>query len=340
MLGKEFDDVWNVPWKRHPLYPSNVVALAKMYRGLRRRRYDIVHLHTPVAAFLGRAAIAALGHSRPSAVYTAHGFPFMPGSRGIFARLMRLLERTGARWTDVLIVLTEEDEEQAATIGVPRKRIVRIPGIGVDTDHFDISAVAPGDLETLRHSLGLAQSTRLFVCVGEFNARKRQLDLIRALALLNAGVHVAFAGNGPAEQSVRAAAEELGVSPRAHFLGHVKDIRPLMVLATAVVLPSEREGLPRSLLEAMSLETPIIATDTRGSRELAEAGGLVVPVGDIAALAKAMTTLGGDLELSQRLGASGRVAALATYAFDVVASQHDEVYAQVLEARARRTAPA
>lgn len=335
-LLSEFDHLWDVPWKRNPLHPSNLVAFAKFYRELRRRNYTVVHLHTPVAAFFGRAAIAAFRGDRPVAVYTAHGFAFTPESRGLGARVFRRLEQIAARWTDLLIVLTREDEEQALAIGYPRDRVVRIPGIGVDTSYFEASRVALGDLQLLRRHLRIRESTALFVCIGEFIPRKRQADLIRALALVGEDVHVAFAGDGPTEQQVRATAAQLGLSGRAHFLGNLQDVRPLMVLATAVVLPSEREGLPRSLLEAMSLGTPILATDIRGSRDLAGVAGLVVPVGDVPALANAMRTLASDRDLRRHLAVSGRAAVLATYDFEVVAAQHDAIYAQVLKAHSMR----
>lgn len=337
-LAGHFDRIWNVPWKRNPLHPLNLVAFAIFCRAVRRRRYTIVHLHTPVAAFIGRVAISRIdaGH-RPAVVYTAHGFHFTADSRGLGARVFLGLERAAARWTDFLIVLTADDEKLASAIGFPPHRVARTSGVGVDSDHYESSRVPSSEIDALRQRLGIRDSsTHLFACVAEFIPRKRQVDLVRALALVNEDVHVAFAGAGPTEPAVRALASALGLSERVHFLGNVPDVRPLLVAATAVVLPSDREGLPRSLLEAMSLATPIIASDIRGNRELASRGGVVVPCRDSLAIAKAMQTLVGDPAMRRRLGEAGRTAVLDVYDFKRVATQHDAVYAQVLAARSSR----
>lgn len=338
ILAGEFDRIWNVPWKRHSWHPANLIGLWRFRRGLRGGRYAIVHLHTPVAAFFGRLAIASLGRLRPAVVYTAHGFHFTPTSKGLGPRLFRRLEGVCAPFTDALVVLTAEDYEQALAIGYPPDRVTILPGIGIDSAYFESTAVLPTDVDELRRHLGIASSSSVFVCIAEFAPRKRQVDLVRALALVREDAHVVFAGFGPTETSVRALAATLGVAGRTHFLGFVEDVRPLIRLATAVVLPSSREGLPRCLLEAMSLATPIIATDVRGSRELAGLAGLIVPLGDVAALASALDRLASDSEQCHSLGEAGRTAVLTTYDFARVAPSHDAIYARVLAMRALRQA--
>lgn len=332
-LAKDFDGLWNVPWKRNPLHPLNLLALALFYRGVRRRHYAIVHVHTPVAAFFGRLAVALLRRPRPLIVYTVHGFHFTAESRGLSAKALRVFERMAVRWTDVVIVLTEEDKQQALAIGFAQDRVARIPGIGIDSRFYEASHVLPKDVEELRDRLGLGPADKVFVCIAEFNRNKRQADLVRAVALLDKDIHLAFAGGGPREPAVRSLAAAMGVSERVHFLGVVADVRPLISLSTGVVLASAREGMPRCLLEAMSLATAIIATDIRGSRELARQGGLVVPPRDVRGLAEAMRMLADDPERGRRLGIAGRAAILETYDFERVAARQDEIYARVKLAR-------
>lgn len=333
-LMKAFDGVWNVPWKRNPLHPLNLLAFALFCALIRRRRYTIVHVHTPVAAFFGRLA-AGLLRRRPAVVYTVHGFHFTAESHELSAKFFRMLERLAARWTDVVIVLTQEDEDQALAMGFSRDRVARIPGIGIDSRFYDPSRVLPKDVEELRGRLGLGQGDRVFVCIAEFNRNKRQTDIVRAVAQLDKQVHVAFAGTGSTESAVRSLAAALGVAERVHFLGFIRDVRPLIILSTAVVLASAREGLPRCLLEAMSLSTPIIVTDVRGSRELAIHSGLVVARRDILGLAAAIRLLADDPERAQRLGLAGRTAVEDTYELEKVAARQDEVYARVKLARSR-----
>jgi glycosyltransferase involved in cell wall biosynthesis len=334
-LAKDFDGLWNVPWKRNPLHPLNLLALALFYRGVRRRRYVIVHVHTPVAAFFGRLAVALLRRRRPFTVYTVHGFHFTAESREFSAKALRVLERIAVRWTDIVIVLTEEDKEQALALGFPRDRVALIPGIGIDSRFYEASRVLPDDVQELRGRLGIGPAEKVFVCIAEFNRNKRQADLVRALALLDDDIHLAFAGSGLKEPAVRSLAAALGVSERVHFLGVMADVRPLISLSTGVVLASAREGMPRCLLEAMSLATPIIATDVRGSRELARQGGLVVPPRDVRGLAQAMRVLADDPERGRRLGLAGRAAVVETYEWERVATRQDEIYARLRLARSR-----
>ena len=98
-----------------------------------------------------------------------------------------------------------------------------------------------------------------------------------------------FIGEGPRRDRVARDVAALGLTGRARFLGHRSDVAALVGACDALILASEREGLPRCLLEAMSMRVPAIASTARGSRDLlADGRGLLFPVGDIAALASAM----------------------------------------------------
>ena len=108
---------------------------------------DIVHVHTPIAAFITRLAVRRLpAHERPSVVYTAHGFHFYAGGHLLANLFFRTAERVAGRWTDRLIIMNDDDESEAQKYRlVPSQRLIRMRGIGVDTSHYAAEPDSPDD---------------------------------------------------------------------------------------------------------------------------------------------------------------------------------------------------
>jgi len=329
-----FDEVFELPWTRRPRDPANVIEAPRRLRALvRARRYDLVHAHDPVAAFVTRFALRNVKRSgRPRVVYTAHGFHFH-GEGGRLSNLAFLAaERLAGRWTDYLVVINRDDEREAKRHRiVPSDRLRYMPGIGVDLDHYDAGRVTPAEVRALRAEIGVDERAPLLTMVGEFNPGKRHRDAVRAVALARRrDVHLVLAGVGPLMDDVRELACSLEVANRVHLLGYRTDVPTLMAAAFATILPSEREGLPRCIMESMCLERPVIATRIRGVRELVdEETGILTDVGDVEAMARAIDTLADDGARANRLGWRGRE---RIRAFDLhrVLALHDELYAEAL----------
>ena len=314
--------------------PRDLVGLLAGYRAMRkladRWRFDLVHVHTPVAGLLTRLALRA---NRPATriIYTAHGFHFMESGSALGNALFGMIERIAGRWTDRLIVINQDDERAALERSiVPRTRLVRIPGIGIDVEAF-ASHAGPAAVGGFPDGEGGIIQGPVFLSVAEFNPGKRHRDLVRALSLLQrADVHLAFAGVGPEGERVRQLARTLGLGDRVHFLGYRRDIAQLLRAATSFVLCSEREGLPRSVMEAMAAGTPVIGTRIRGTRDLlGESAGLLVPVGDAVQIAAAMRTVLGDRALVRRMVDNARQR-LAEFSLDRVIAMHDALYDDLL----------
>lgn len=289
-----FDETFDIPFSRNPLHLGQLHRAAKAIKTLvTQKGYDVVHVHTPVAAFVTRLALRHLrARGKVKVVYTAHGFHFYRGGPFFSNLLYRALEKRAAGWTDHLFVINEEDCEAACSFLSADRVTCLQGGVGLDLSEYDPRSVTKGEIAALRGEMGLKEGEPLFLMVGEFNANKRQADLIRAFAAMRPGKerpHLAFAGTGPAEEPMRQLARRLGVAERVHFLGFRGDVKALLKAATALILPSQREGLPRCLMEAIVMGAPIIGSDTRGTRDLVRlAGGWLFPVGDVAALAEAM----------------------------------------------------
>ncbi|MDF2446265.1 MAG: glycosyltransferase [Moraxellaceae bacterium] len=332
-LKQEFDACHALPLSRNPRDIGTLLRAPAAIRALvARGNYDIVHVHTPVAAFLVRFALRTLS-PRPRVVYTAHGFHFHRNGRPLANSVFRFAERLAAPWCDALVTINREDFDGARSAGFDT-RVEYMPGIGVDTKRWTPTAVTADAIAAVRRELGLDERDVLFLMVAEFNPGKRHRDVLAAMQLLGHGdIHVAFAGDGPLRQPLQEQAAALGLADRLHFLGFRRDIPVLARASRAVLLPSEREGLPRSLLEALSLGVPIIGADTRGISELTEGCGRKHAVGDAAGLAAAMQELAQDEREAEALGERGRARMVADYDEQVVIGLHDKLYSDLLGKR-------
>ena len=330
-----FDRVWEVEWSRNPLDPQNLIIAPPQIRlASAQQDYDIVHVHTPVAAFVTRYALNNLRQQgRPKVIYTAHGFHFYRGGKPLKNLSFLALEKLAGRWTDYLVVINREDEEAAKHYGiVPTERVCYTPGIGVDTDYYSPGNVPEAEVVRVRQELGLSPETPLFLSIAEFNPGKRHQDILKALARLGRSeVHLAFAGTGPLMEQMQLLASELGIQNQVHFLGYRQDIPALIRASTATLLASEREGLPRSVMESLCLEIPVIGTQTRGIRDLLEGDcGLIVKLGDVEELAEAMARILNRPEEAKMMGKRGRER-MKGYEVRQIIKLYDRLYNRALE---------
>ncbi len=329
-----FDLVWEMKWSRNPLDPKNLLATPLIIQELMaQEKYDIVHVHTPVAAFVTRYALKDLSkQGKCKVIYTAHGFHFHSGGQ-LFKNLIFLgLEKLAGLWTDYLVVINHEDESAAKQYRIlPSKRVRYMPGIGLDLERYSPQSVAEGEVALVREELELSSENQLLLSVAEFIPRKHHRDVIQAFVKLSRPeVHLAFAGCGPLLKEMQLLAADMGVANRVHFLGRRDDIPTLMRASVATILASEQEGLPRSVMESLSLEIPVIGTKIRGTRDLlAEDCGLLVKVEDIEGLAKAIAwVLDHPLE-ARMMGKRGREQ-IAAYDLRHILKLHETLYAEAV----------
>lgn len=294
-LQGHFDNIFDIEWSRNPLSPANFTNNGKIVKLVEDGGYDIVHVHTPVAAFVMRRALRKMRAAGcVKVVYTAHGFHFYNGGKRWRNFIFRNLEKTAGKWTDRLIVINKEDFDAALKYEiVPEESLVHMPGIGLDFAKYDPENVTRDDIRSIRTELGMKEDDILYTMIAEFNAGKRHKDVILALSKTkNAQIHVAFAGEGKLRDKMQDLCRVYAVHQRTHFLGHTKDVKALIRASRATLIPSEREGLSRSGMESACLGTPIVGSDARGVRDVIQPNrGLVYPAGDILALRDAMLQL-------------------------------------------------
>ena len=328
-LVEAFDRCHEMPLSRSIRDLSGIVDATRAVRArLLADAYDIVHVHTPIASFVVRAAARTVpAERRPVVIYTAHGFHFHAAGHRMSNAVYRTAERVAGRATDRLIVINDEDERAArAARIVPAARLVRHPGIGIDTARF-----APDAGER-------SARPRSIVSVSELSERKRPWDVVAALsAMEHRDAVLTLVGDGPERARVTDAIAEAGLESRVRLVGQVDDVRPILRAAQVFVLASDREGLARSIMEALAMEIPVVASDARGNRELVGDSGYVTPVADPRALASAIDAVLDDPAAAREMGRRGRVRMVEDYDVERVIRLHESLYADVLQERSRRS---
>lgn len=329
-----FTNTWDVPFQRNPRrLLCNLFYIKVIKRIVMNGGYDIVHVHTPIASFVTRLALKGIQQC-PKIIYTAHGFHFHQEGTFLANSFFLLLEKISARWTDYIVTINREDYHQAVhNRFLPRERVVYIPGIGIDTNLYSINSRTNVNLNELKNQLGLPREGTAFLVIAEFNPGKRHIDILRALALLdNQNLYVLFAGEGRLKGEIVNEAVNLGISERVMFLGFRDDVVDLLKISSALILVSLREGLPRSVMEGMAMELPVIGTNIRGTRELLEGGcGILVPPKNVLELARAMQWIMQNPERAEMMGKRARERVKTKYDNQFVLQEYLELYNSALQ---------
>jgi glycosyltransferase involved in cell wall biosynthesis len=309
----------------HPLrFPKSASPLSfhsciKGLRGLiRGGNYDCVNSHNRNASIAGR--IAAWLEHVPLNLYTAHGFYFHDGQRRGQREATIWLERALARITTFTLSQSEEDVRLMVRRGyIAPERIARI-GNGIDTSRFRRE---PNRRDGERR-LGLRSGPFRVGAVGRLVKGKGFLDLLTAFARLHAAEAqtelVIIGGNieqdiSPFHDEFMAQARRLGVDRALRVTGLVREVEAYLSVCDVFVLPSYREGMPRALLEAMSIGLPVIATDIRGCHEIVShaTNGFLYPPRDIDRLASLLGHLHENPALRRKLGQEARATVLERF---------------------------
>ena len=323
---------------------SDVRAFRELCDLFRKERFDIVHTHTPKAALLGRVAAR---RTRISAVVnTVHGYWASP-DHPLRRRMPVLgLEWLGARFSDVELFQSAEDLAWARRRHIVRRGQGVWLGNGTDLTLYRPSAVPPERVAELRAELGIREGDLVVGTVGRMVAEKGYRDFFRAARMVRSTLpHVRFLAIGEPDTSKDDAIgldEISGASGDVIFSGWRSDVRDLLGIMDVFALASWREGMPRSAIEAAAMGLPLVLTDIRGSREVAQDGlqGLLVPVKEPESLANAIQRLVNDDELRARMGSEARRRAEKMFDERRVVALVLHIYRQLLRGSAETSATA
>ena len=285
---------FDINFCRNPLKLKQLYQSLKHIRNLlKEQQYDVVHVHTPIAAFLTR--LAAIGIKDTNVFYTAHGFHYINTNPKWKNALFYLAEKLAGYKTDHLFVINQDDYKFAVEKKIlPENKITLIHGIGVDLTRYQIDEQARIDI---RKQLQLSDDCFMLLQIAELNHNKNHTIVLQALALLkqmysDADIRYVVVGEGVLKENLQQQANVLGLSNIVQFLGQRDDIPSLLSACDALSLSSKREGLPRCMLEAMCVKKPIVASKIRGCTDLLSSGaGVLVEHNNVEQWAKAIEQL-------------------------------------------------
>jgi len=323
---------------------SNLKAILALYKLIKSEKFDIVHVHSPLAAMLGR--IAAKMARVPVVIYTAHGFYFHENMRKEKRRLVIWMEKIlGRACTNILLLQSGEDRATAVKEGISLSQNAVWISNGVDINKFK-----PGSPdEKLRSSFGIKKEDKVVGFAGRIVKEKGIEELVMAVGIIKKhvpSVKLLIAGDTLGSDRDKGTKEKIkniiaknNLKENVIFAGQRNDMPRIYALMDVFVLPSFREGMPRSILEAMASAKPVVATDIRGSREEVARGvtGKIVPVGEVNPLAGAITEILLDKKLAIKMGEAGRKRVEEEFNEEMVLDKEIEIYKRLSAERIKTT---
>ena len=292
---------------------QDLVTLWRLGRIMRELRPTVTNVGTPKAGLLG--GFAAWLNRVPCRFYTLHGLRFET-TKGLKRRILVYADRLACRFAHRVICVSQSVREKAIASGLTTWERTAVFGAGscngVDASRFAATPEMKQRAAELRRRLGIPEQAPVALFVGRLTCDKGIPELMQAflrldnqfpdLRLLLVGC---FEDGDPLPFDVRI---RLETTERVILAGAVNDTRPYYAIADVLVLPSHREGLPTVILEAQAAGKPVVGASATGIVDLVTEGetGLLFPVGDVTALAKALAKLISDKGFATKLGLAGQ----------------------------------
>lgn len=319
---------------------GNIQSIIEMVKIFKKVKPEIVHVHTPVAAVLARIAAKIAGV--PSVIYTAHGFYFHEGMSSIKYKLFFTIEKyIGRIFTDYIFTQSKEDYDLAVENDFLKNNNYLHISNGIDLDNqFNLSNISNTEIVKLKEQLNIQEKDIVFTFLGRMVKEKGIIELLEAFKILsseNKNVKLLCMGSMPDSERDSSVGELLKNydNNQITFLGQVSSPEKYYALSDVFVLPSYREGMPRSIIEAMAMKNAIIATDIRGSREEVshKENGYLVEVQNIPQLLEAMRYLTNHPDKIESMKEAGYKKTLAEYDEQQVVGKQLKVFNEILERR-------
>lgn len=297
-----------LPGEVHPYMDAlNAVRIARIIRG---QGVDVLHCHGFKAGVVGRAGAILAGCPK---VYTVHNF-VLSSSHGFRDTMLSGLEKALSKRTEAIIAVSN-----ALKLELERK--CRISGERISVIYNGVAPPSGGDGGKVRRRFGIEPEAVVVGSVARFIPSKGIQHLLDAIPLIRnrcGDVRFIIVGTGPYEEALKMRARTLGVEGQVIFTGYVTSVWDYLAAMDIFVLPTLSEGLGISVLEAMAMGRPVVASNVGGIPEVVEHGrnGYLVPPGNSAALASAVISLIEDVHRRRIFGQEGRQRVMANFSVE------------------------
>ena len=309
----------------NPYY--DFLAFLKLYKLLRHGKYDLVHTHSSKPGIIGRLAAKAAGIK--CIVHTVHGFAFHENSSKLQIFLVGIFEKLAGMVSHKVVFVNKKDRDIASKMKLVANHKMVIIHNGIDLSQFNSG-------KGVKSGNGVKKNGAMVGMIARLWEQKAPQDYIASIPKVVDKIPDAkflVIGNGPLEEELKEMSNRLGVSKNVLFLGWRQDIKDLLKIIDVVVLPSLWEGLPVSILEAMALSKPVVATNIKGNNELVVHGetGYLVEPGNPEEISSYVLKLLNDQPLAKKMGRLGYSRVKEKFALNKIVEQTSSLYENLLK---------
>lgn len=307
----------HIDFPRNPFSFKLLKSYKQIKNVIKSKQYNLIHCHTPVGGLITRLVAKNTNTtSNRKVIYTAHGFHFFKGAPILNWLLFYPIEKYLSKYTDTLITINKEDYELAKN-KFKIKDIQLIQGVGVDKNKFN-NKLLDIQKKDIRNSLNISNDDFLIICVAELNKNKNQELIIKAMneiAKKSDKYKLILVGKDMLSGYHQKLINNYNLNNYIQLLGYRSDIPELLNISDLLISCSKREGLPVNLIEALMSNTPVIATNCRGNRDLID-DNYLVEIDDYISLKDAILSIDRDKYIFET----------SQYEKDVIIKKYEEIY--------------
>lgn len=302
-IGQYAKTIHEVRLHRSPLSPTNFQGYKDMKVIMENAHYDIIWTNEPVMGVVTRLCAKKLRRNGTKVLYMVHGFHFYTGAPLLNWMIYYPIEKLMAHHANMIVTVNTEDYQRAKEFEVSEVKYIH--GIGINTDRLTLGTQR-GDI---RKELGLKDTDFIVLSVGELNKNKNQQAIIKAIAKVNdPKIHYLMCGKGNQYDNLVNLVHNLRLDNNIHFLGYRRDVVDICSQADVYVMPSFREGLPVSSLEAMYCGLPLLTSNIRGLVDINkdDKNGYLYAPTDVDGFAEGIKKLKSDSNKRAKMGQLNR----------------------------------